>query len=108
MPKNDNEWQDHAEQKLWELVEGATVTTEKLDKDGNIHQLTSTLPPNVDAIKFVLKNRSKGKWTDKIEVAHTQLTLNLTASYKEVQQIVAQQAPKQLIQGDIIDGETQS
>ena len=109
--RSDDEWLDHAEEKLWELVDGVEVTREKIDKDGCIHELRSKLPPNVDAIKFALKNRSKGKWADKTEVTNTQINVNLTASYNEVKQIMAQQkaqlsAPnEQLIPQDIIEGE---
>ena len=58
--RSDEQWIKHAEDKLWEMIEGAEVTQEKLDKDGCVHELRSKLPPNVDAIKFALKNRSKG------------------------------------------------
>ena len=109
--RSDEEWLNHAEGKLWELVDGVEVTREQVDKDGTIHTLRSKLPPNVDAIKFALKNRSKGKWADKTEVTNTQINVNLTASYNEVKQIMAQQkaqlsAPsEQLIPQDIIEGE---
>ena len=109
--RSDDEWLNHAEQKLWELVDGVEVTREQVDKDGCIHELRSKLPPNVDAIKFALKNRSKGKWADKTEVTNTQINVNLTASYNEVKQIMAQQKAQQmaldepLIPQDIIKGE---
>lgn len=85
---NDKDWQDLAEDSLKRLIEGVEVTTEKMDKDGCVHELRSVLPPNVDAIKFALKNRSKGKWADKTEVTHTQVNLNLTASYNEVKELM--------------------
>lgn len=85
---NDKDWQDLAEDGLKRLIEGVEVTTEKMDKDGCVHELRSVLPPNVDAIKFALKNRSKGKWADKTEVTHTQVNLNLTASYNEVKELM--------------------
>jgi len=88
MTMSDEEWQDLAELNLKRLIEGAEVTTEKVDKDGCIHELRSKLPPNVDAVKFALKNRSKGKWADKTEVTHTQVNLNLTASYNEVKELM--------------------
>lgn len=87
----DDQWLEHAENKLWEVIEGAEVTQEKLDKDGVVHELRSKLPPNIDAIKFALKNRSKGKWADKTEVTNTQINVNLTASYNEVKEIMARQ-----------------
>lgn len=92
--REDKDWQEHAENKLWELIEGAEVITEKVDKDGCIHELRSKLPPNADAIKFALKNRSKGKWADKTEVTHTQLNVNLTASYNEVKELMNKQKEK--------------
>ena len=109
----DEQWIEHAENKLWEMIDGAEITQEKLDKDGCVHELRSKLPPNVDAIKFALKNRSKGKWADKTEVTNTQINVNLTASYSEVKQIMAQQKAQlqaqnqdtQLIPDDIIEGE---
>lgn len=85
---NDEQWQDLAEQNLKRLVEGVEVTTEKLDKDGQIHELRSVMPPNVDAVKFVLKNRSKGKWADKTEVTHTQVNISLTTSYNEIKELM--------------------
>lgn len=88
MTMSDEEWQDLAEQNLKRLVEGVEVTTEKMDKDGCIHELRTVLPPNVDAVKFALKNRSKGKWTDKTEVTHTQINVNLSASYNEVKKLM--------------------
>lgn len=110
--RSDEEWINHAEDKLWEMIDGAEVTQEKLDKDGCVHELRAKLPPNVDAIKFALKNRSKGKWADKTEITNTQINVNLTASYNEVKQIMAQQKAQiqaqqdtQLIPQDIIEGE---
>lgn len=91
MAYSDEQWQQHAENKLWEMIDGVEVVTEKLDKDGVPHELRSKLPPNVDAIKFALKNRSKGKWADKTEVTHTQINVNLTASYDEVKRLMEQQ-----------------
>lgn len=85
---SDEQWQEHAENKLWEMIDGAEVVTEKMDKDGCVHELHAKLPPNVDAIKFALKNRSKGRWADKTEVTHTQVNVNLTASYDEVKKLM--------------------
>ena len=65
MTLSDEEWQEKAEQGLKELIEGATVTKEQIDKDGYVHTLEAKLPPNIDAIKCTHKNRSKGKWADK-------------------------------------------
>lgn len=107
--REDKDWQEHAENKLWELIEGAEVVTEKVDKDGCVHELRSKLPPNADAIKFALKNRSKGRWADKTEVTHTQINVNLSASYNEVKELMNRQ--KQLlshnpvIEGEVIDAE---
>ena len=92
--RSDEQWLKHAEDKLWEMIEGAEVTQEKLDKDGCVHELRSKLPPSVDAIKFALKNRSKGKWADKTEVTNTQINVNLTASYNEVKEIMARKKAK--------------
>lgn len=110
--RSDEEWTNHAEDKLWEMIEGVEVTQEKLDKDGVIHELRSKLPPNIDAIKFALKNRSKGKWADKTEITNTQINVNLTASYNEVKEIMARQKAQtleqqevQLIPDNIIEGE---
>lgn len=107
----DEEWVEKAEEGLKQLIEGAEVTTEKLDKDGCPHTLTAKLPPNIDAIKFALKNRSKGKWADKTEVTHTQINVNLTASYNEVQKLMEKEKEKlQLAQKDeqIIEAEVVS
>ena len=78
MTLSDEEWQEKAEQGLKELIEGATVTKEQIDKDGCAHTLKAKLPPNIDAIKFTLKNRSKGKWADKTETTITQVNVNLS------------------------------
>lgn len=110
--RSDEEWTNHAEDKLWEMIEGAEVTQEKLDKDGVVHELRAKLPPNIDAIKFALKNRSKGRWADKTEITNTQINVNLTASYNEVKEIMARQKAQmleqqnmQLIPDNIIEGE---
>lgn len=110
--KSDEQWVEFAEDKLWEMIDGAEVVQEKLDKEGCVHELRAKLPPNVDAIKFALKNRSKGKWADKTEITNTQINVNLTASYNEVKQIMAKQRAElqaqqdvQLIPQDIIEGE---
>lgn len=109
MTISDNEWQEQAEKSLMELVKGAEVTKEQLDKDGCPHTLTAQLPPNMDAVKFVLKNRSKGKWADKTETTHTQINVNLNASYKEVKELMAREKEnlKQIPQRNeqIIDAE---
>lgn len=95
---DDKEWTELAEQGLEQLISGAEVSKEVMDKDGCVHTLTAKMPPNVDAIKFALKNRSKGKWADKTEVTHTQINVSLNASYNEVKQLMEQQkqtiAPK--------------
>lgn len=104
--RSDEDWQRHAEQKLWELIDGAETITEKVDKDGQIHQLRAKLPPNTDAVKFALKNRTKGKWADKTEVTSTQINVNLTASYDEVKKLMEQETQKLLApthDDDIID-----
>lgn len=112
---DDEQWQKHAEQKLWELVDGAEVVNERMDKDGCIHELRSKLPPNADAVKFVLKNRSKGKWADKTEVTHTQINVNLTASYNEVKKLmereknkIIQPQPQMFIEGEVVNGDNSS
>lgn len=89
--QSEEDWQYMAEAQLWQLAEGAEVMTEKVDKDGCVHELRSKLPPNMDAVKFILKNKSKGKWADKTEITNTQINFNLTASYDEVTKILAQQ-----------------
>lgn len=106
---NDNEWLQHAEDKLWELADGAEVTTQKLDKDGVEHTLTAKMPPNVDAVKFILKNRGKGKWADKIETTTTNININLSARYNEVKELMDKQreqaSQEQLLRDDIIEAE---
>ena len=89
--QSEEDWQYMAEAQLWQLAEGVEVMTEKVDKDGCVHELRSKLPPNMDAVKFILKNKSKGKWADKTEITNTQINFNLTASYDEVTKILAQQ-----------------
>lgn len=91
MTLSDEEWQEKAEQGLKELIEGAIVTKEQIDKDGCVHTLEAKLPPNIDAIKFTLKNRSKGKWADKTETTITQVNVNLNASYNEVKELMAKE-----------------
>lgn len=95
---SDKDWQAHAEQALWQLVDGAESTIEKLDKDGCVHTLTSKAAPNIDAVKFALKNKSKGEWADKTEVTHTQVNLNLNATYNEVKALLEQQKQQQIAQ----------
>lgn len=85
---SDKDWTNAAEQNLWDIANGAEGIQEKLDKDGCIHELRYKLPPNLDANKFILKNKSKGKWADKIETTSTQININLTASYNEVNKLV--------------------
>ena len=110
---NDKEWQELAEKSLKRLVEGVEVTTEKLDKDGCVHELRTVLPPNIDAVKFALKNRSKGKWADKTEVTHTQINVNLTASYNQVKELMDKEKQRgsnflpKLDDSDIIDVEVE-
>lgn len=99
---NDKEWQDLAEEGLLELIKGAKVTKEHIDKDGYIHELNAKLPPNIDAIKFALKNRSNGKWADKTEITHTQVNLNLTTSYNEIKELMNKEKGKSL---PVIDAE---
>lgn len=89
--KSENDWQYMAEAKLWQLAEGVEVMSEKVDKDGCVHELRAKMPPNMEAVKFILKNKSKGKWADKTEITNTQINFNLTASYDEVTKILAQQ-----------------
>jgi len=64
---------------------------EKVDKDGVVHELRYKLPPNLDANKFILKNKSGGKWADKVEITSTQINLNLTASYNQVNELIEKQ-----------------
>lgn len=87
----DDDWTKKAEQNLWEIANGACGEQEKLDKDGEIHNLRYKLPPNLDANKFILKNKSKGKWVDKIETTSTQININLTARYNEINKILEEQ-----------------
>ena len=106
---SDNEWLQHAEEKLWELADGAEVTTQKVDKDGNEHTLKAKMPPNVDAVKFILKNRGKGKWADKIETTTTNINISLSARYDEVKELMEKQKEKssqeQLLKDNIIEAE---
>ena len=102
----DKDWQQIAEEGLQQLIEGAVTFSEKLDKDGCIHQLKRKQAPNIDAIKFALKNRSGGKWADKTEVSHMQVNLNLSASYNEIKELMNKE--KQILSledKDIIDCE---
>lgn len=106
---SDNEWLQHAEDKLWELADGAEVTTQKVDKEGNVHTLEAKMPPNVDAVKFILKNRGKGKWADKIETTTTNINISLSARYNEVKELMEKQKERanreQLLKDDIIEAE---
>lgn len=88
---DDDEWTKQAEKNLYELANGAEGMAEKLDKEGNVHELRYKMPPNIDANKFILKNRSKGKWADKTEITSTQVNINLTASYNEVNALIEKQ-----------------
>lgn len=91
-----DDWTKQAEKNLWELANGAEGMAEKLDKEGEVHMLRYKLPPNADINKFIVKNMSKGKWADKIEVTSTQVNVNLTATYNEVNQIIEKQRQKLL------------
>lgn len=90
----DDDWTKRAEQNLYELANGAEGEMEKLDKEGNVHNLHYKLPPNMEANKFILKNRSKGKWADKTEITSTQINVNLTASFNEVNKLMEEQKRK--------------
>lgn len=90
----DDDWTKQAELNLLELANGAEGEQEKLDKEGNVHNLHYKLPPNLDANKFILKNRSKGKWADKTEITSTQINVNLTASFNEVNKLMEEQKQK--------------
>lgn len=90
----DEDWTKRAEQNLYELANGAEGEMEKLDKEGNVHNLHYKLPPNMEANKFILKNRSKGKWADKTEITSTQINVNLTASFNEVNKLMEEQKRK--------------
>ena len=104
MSMNDDEWQNLAEDGLKELIKGANVAQEKMDNSGEIHTLYSRVAPNIEAIKFALKNRSKGKWSDKTEVTHTQINVNLNASYNEVKDIMEKEK-KQIQEKRAIDAD---
>ena len=91
---DDDDWTKRAEQNLYELANGAEGEQEKLDKEGNVHNLHYKLPPNMEANKFILKNRSKGKWADKTEITSTQINVNLTASFNEVNKLMEEQKRK--------------
>ena len=91
---SDDDWTNQAEQNLWELANGAEGMVEKLDKDGRIHELNYKLPPNPDVNKFIVKNRSRGKWADKTEITSTQININLTASFNEVNKLLEEQKLK--------------
>jgi len=88
---NDDDWLRQAEQNLYEIANGAEGMAEKVDKDGVVHELRYKLPPNLDANKFILKNKSGGKWADKVEITSTQINLNLTASYNQVNELIEKQ-----------------
>lgn len=102
MKRSDKDWQDHAEQKLWELVDGAEVETEKMDKDGKFYTLRSKLPPNIEAVKFALKNRAKNDWVEKTESVAASININLTASMDEVRRLMEQEK-MQCIEGEVIE-----
>lgn len=104
----DDDWSKQAERNLYEIANGAEGEQEKLDKEGNVHNLRYKLPPNLDANKFILKNRSKGKWADKTEITSTQINVNLTASFNEVNKLMEEQKRKiieERKQLDAIDAE---
>lgn len=86
-----DEWTKIAEENILEIANGAEGMAEKLDKDGHVHELHYKLPPNADMNKFIAKNMSKGKWADKIETTATQININLTASYNEVNDLIEKQ-----------------
>ena len=88
---NDDDWLRQAEQNLYEIANGAEGMAEKVDKDGVVHELRYKLPPNLDANKFILKNKSGGKWADKVEITSTQINLNLTASYNQINELIEKQ-----------------
>ena len=110
--KNDKEWTQRAEQNLWELANGAEGMAEKLDKEGCVHELRYKLPPNIEANKFILKNRSGGKWADKTEVSHTNVNVNLTASYNEVRELMSKQRlslannKDEVIEAEVVRGDS--
>ena len=60
---------------LHDLAKGheKTLKTQKMDKDGCVHELEETIyiPPNYQAGSLWLRNRRSGKWRDKQEVEHT-------------------------------------
>jgi hypothetical protein len=87
----DDDWLRQAEQNLYDIANGAEGMAEKLDKEGFVHELRYKLPPNLDANKFILKNKSGGKWADKVEITSTQINLNLTASYNQVNELIEKQ-----------------
>ena len=99
------EWSDAAEQNLYDIANGAEGMQQKLDKEGNIHDLRFKLPPNLDANKFILKNKSKGKWADKIETTSTQINISLTASYNEVNELMEKQRQAIIDSKNVIDAE---
>lgn len=104
----DDEWAQRAERNLYEIANGAEGEQEKIDKEGNVHNLHYKLPPNLDANKFILKNRSKGKWADKTEITSTQINVNLTASFNEVNKLMEEQKRKiieERKQIDVVDAE---
>lgn len=102
---HDSEWSNQAERNLLEIANGATGEMEKLDKEGVVHNLRYRLPPNLDANKFILKNKSKGKWADKIETTSTQINISLTASYNEVNELMEKQRQAIIDSKNVIDAE---
>lgn len=50
---------------------GFTRTIERLDKDGNVHELREEVPPDPVAAKFWLANRQRSKWREQQRVEHT-------------------------------------
>lgn len=105
----DEDWVKKAEQNILDLAEGAEGEQEKLDKEGTVHNLRYKLPPNLDANKFILKNKSKGKWADKTEITSTQINVNLTASYNEVNQLMEKQrllsGGEEIIEAEVVNND---
>jgi len=93
------DWTDMAERNLYQIANGAEGMQQKLDKDGVVHDLRYIKPPDADVNKFILKNMSKGKWVDRTEVTSTQINVNLTTSYEEVNRILEEQK-QQIIEAE--------
>lgn len=64
-------WQIHeVENAMYKCAMGYEYEEETVTKDGDVVMVTRYAPPNIEAQKFILANRSKGQWkaVQRIEV----------------------------------------